>query len=496
MDKATAKQMYEFVKQLVELNKDVEFRTISRLDNDILAGKKFYASVPSSDLKLPEGFHIDAFGKITNRNPKAMFDDKYIEFEFGMINKIKDQKTNNIEEVNNELYTAEELALLNNKEEQEKKAEEIKKDDSLSFDSSLDSDTKLEKKIINKELHAKIKGFLNIAKNKLIYTFSKGTKFKEENKKEEKKDDRGYYQGKKWDNKTIIENLKSLYAKIEKNNYVTKLHSKEVTPEKAAEYVNKPEEYVEKLKDYALIAELHTFASMDKNYDEAEFEKLSKMATSLRTTEQFQINRLLQEIRYTGAKEAGADFTRYGGFDNNQMEFLKNRLTVIYDKANNSFLKDKNELYNQLHDYEKAFIDDAHAEGLSAGDPEYTQMLKERAVDENKIKEYYAKIEELKNKYGVKEEKWISKPKEEIKKEEAKVEPIPEAPDLKDVEKMSDEEIKEVSKAASNVKGQFSSSSADPRFQEMKERLERIKKSAEALHDYNVSDLESGGRSL
>ena len=51
MDKATAKQMYEFVKQMQELNKDVEFRTLSRLEDDILAGKKFYASIPAAKLQ-------------------------------------------------------------------------------------------------------------------------------------------------------------------------------------------------------------------------------------------------------------------------------------------------------------------------------------------------------------------------------------------------------------------------------------------------------------
>lgn len=56
----------------------------------------------------------------------------------------------------------------------------------------------------------------------------------------------------------------------------------------------------------------------------------------------------------------------------------------IENKASNDNINQKNETII-LTDYEKAFIEDAKAEGLSIKDPEFNQMLNERAVDKQKI---------------------------------------------------------------------------------------------------------------
>ena len=77
---------------------------------------------------------------------------------------------------------------------------------------------------------------------------------------------------------------------------------------------------------------------------------------------------------------------------NPTLEREKARLKEIDKK----YEEEKSELYNELDEFEKAFIDDAKAEGLEPGDSEFEQMLYERTVDKTKILLYFSSVEDLK----------------------------------------------------------------------------------------------------
>ena len=52
--------------------------------------------------------------------------------------------------------------------------------------------------------------------------------------------------------------------------------------------------------------------------------------------------------------------------------------------------------YNNLREYEKAFMEDTHSEGLNLNDIEYHQMAKERNINIERISDYYKLLEQSK----------------------------------------------------------------------------------------------------
>ncbi|MBQ9023863.1 MAG: Rho termination factor N-terminal domain-containing protein, partial [Bacilli bacterium] len=65
-------------------------------------------------------------------------------------------------------------------------------------------------------------------------------------------------------------------------------------------------------------------------------------------------------------------------------------------EVNRKYLNIKNELFNELDEYEKAFVEDMHSEGLKPGDAELDQMFNERPVNKAKIYKYLLEIEKNK----------------------------------------------------------------------------------------------------
>ena len=122
----------------------------------------------------------------------------------------------------------------------------------------------------------------------------------------------------------------------------------------------------------------------------------------------------------------------------NERSINKDRVLEYFKKAKEEKeQKHKKELWDNLNDFEKMFVDDAKAEGLAPGDSEFDQMLDERTgIDRDKVIGYFEgrivkkepKVEEPKVEEPKKEE-------EEEKKEETKVE--------NEYSKLSSEEIKE-----------------------------------------------------
>ena len=84
---------------------------------------------------------------------------------------------------------------------------------------------------------------------------------------------------------------------------------------------------------------------------------------------------------------------------NPTVEKEKARLEEINKKYN----EEKMRLYNELDDYEKAFIDDSKAEGLEPGDPEFEQMLNERAISIDKIILYFDSLYDIDQKKAFEE---------------------------------------------------------------------------------------------
>lgn len=62
-------------------------------------------------------------------------------------------------------------------------------------------------------------------------------------------------------------------------------------------------------------------------------------------------------------------------------------------EVNKKYQNIKNELFNELDEYEKAFVEDMNSEGLKLGDVELDQMFNERTINKTKIYKYLLEIE-------------------------------------------------------------------------------------------------------
>ena len=65
-------------------------------------------------------------------------------------------------------------------------------------------------------------------------------------------------------------------------------------------------------------------------------------------------------------------------------------------RLNEKYASIKEELFNNLGEYEKKFIEDMHAEGLEPGFPELDQMFAERSVNKAQIYKYLLSVEKIK----------------------------------------------------------------------------------------------------
>lgn len=65
------------------------------------------------------------------------------------------------------------------------------------------------------------------------------------------------------------------------------------------------------------------------------------------------------------------------------------------NKLNEKYETLKNEIFKELNEYEKAFIEDMKAENLNPGDAEFDQMLNERTVNKTRIYKYLLNIEKI-----------------------------------------------------------------------------------------------------
>ena len=74
--------------------------------------------------------------------------------------------------------------------------------------------------------------------------------------------------------------------------------------------------------------------------------------------------------------------------EENKQKIKKNEDAIIEYYIGKAALKTKFH-FDKLSDIEKSFIEDATAEGLYPGDPEFDQMLNERIVNRDKIYKYY-----------------------------------------------------------------------------------------------------------
>ena len=79
-----------------------------------------------------------------------------------------------------------------------------------------------------------------------------------------------------------------------------------------------------------------------------------------------------------------------------KVEETKTNLTSNTSEQPKSEKKNSQELYNELDEFEKAFIDDAKAESLEPNDQEFDQMLNQRHINKDKVLEYFKKVDEEK----------------------------------------------------------------------------------------------------
>ena len=430
------KEFIGFIKELAELNNTVDFCLASRLDrSDKFVATNIFASVTLSELKLPEGFYI-LDGKITNRTDA--FDSKYKEYSFNEISKVDDFRINDINNVNEYGLTVDELAELESKENKEKETEEIVEEEKkkktssvLPFFRSKDK----ERKNIFKKASCKQKELFSKVKER----FSKKETIDESTEK--------YLM----QQQIAVEHL---IPKIADDRYIIARISNEKIDLDAL-YKQSPELCVRKLKEYAMIKEFHDFVVEDQSYNDSNFNTIMNGIINLSQNHTSRANRLLQEVRYGGITENQMEFLKQrldyymthqvdkneplkrneqqtkddqtkqadtpiksgtttggtgsstssssssGSSDIPKPEETVTNPTVEREKArlaenNRIYTEEKNKLYNDLGEYERAFVDDAKAEGLEVGDNEFNQMINERVVDKQSIYLYYVLVEELK----------------------------------------------------------------------------------------------------
>ena len=138
--------------------------------------------------------------------------------------------------------------------------------------------------------------------------------------------------------------------------------------------------------------------------------------------EQFRAEFTEQEVMFVD--DAASECLEFGDQEFDQMlnQRYINKIRVYKCLLGTQKIKLLN-MYDNLTSYEKMFVDDAIAEGLNPGDPEFDQMANERSVDKEVMATYFkvfAKTNEIKNKVFAKCKKDFLQPNkhsdEEIKK--------------------------------------------------------------------------------
>ena len=313
------------------------------------------------------------------------------------------------------------------------------------------------KKVVKtaKKLRCKSIGLARRILNRLDYAMHRTVRPEEtEEKVETPTKLQASYNGKTLDDLVIISNLGK---KIENDDYMLNLLKDKTGETVEDELRDDPHGLAETMKDITLVGELHKFATKDPAYDDATFNVVANTMVNLRHNELYICNRILQQIRYGGITEnqlaflvdrvnsRGDNFQfdtqgqpaptrtedtpvpptpgRPGGSpsgtpsgdnggtpsgtsgdtpEENKTDTPEAVVLTEADKrkaeVQKKFSEAKAILYNELGDFEKAFVDDAGAEWLEPGDNEFNQMLNERAVNKNEIFNYYKKVNELKSK--------------------------------------------------------------------------------------------------
>ena len=313
------------------------------------------------------------------------------------------------------------------------------------------------KKVVKtaKKLRCKSIGLARRILNRLDYAMHRTVRPEEtEEKVETPTRLQASYNGKTLDDLVIISNLGK---KIENDDYMLNLLKDKTGETVEDELRDDPHGLAETMKDITLVGELHKFATKDPAYDDATFNVVANTMVNLRHNELYICNRILQQIRYGGITEnqlaflvdrvnsRGDNFQfdtqgqpaptrtednpvpptpgRPGGSpsgtpsgdnggtpsgtsgdtpEENKTDTPEAVVLTEADKrkaeVQKKFSEAKAILYNELGDFEKAFVDDAGAEWLEPGDNEFNQMLNERAVNKNEIFNYYKKVNELKSK--------------------------------------------------------------------------------------------------
>ena len=432
---ATVKDYVDLIREIQKLNPSTNIELDSKLQNPKNV-ESFYASVDMNKLVLPPHFSIHPKYGITNQKYVGPFGDPiYISVED--INRVKDNETHDISKIKDSGYTEEEEQKLA-KEAAEKAAKEEKKDgvapttndDTKSNAATIDFSGKdyveSRRRIVRttKKIKTTAVDLYERIRKGLKYTLTKSEKVKPSIKEETKEEKlSASYNGKTLDDLTVVSKL---VKKIEPNEYMMGVLKDFTGKSIEDELKEDPHKLAEIMRDVTLMGELHDFAIKDPNFNKEKFDALAKQMVSLRRNNQLACNRILQQVRF-------------GGVTKNQMKFLEERINALgknfsftrpnnggpgnggsnnggqnngtdtpeavklteYDKKKagiiNDFNKAKTQLLSKLGDYEIAFIDDAAAEGLSFDDPEYIQMLNERAVDKNAIFNYYSDLNDLKN---------------------------------------------------------------------------------------------------
>ncbi|MBR4350662.1 MAG: hypothetical protein IKP98_00330 [Bacilli bacterium] len=446
---ATVKEYVELIKEIQKLNQDVTIELDSKLENPKNV-ESFYTNVDMNKLQLPPHFKIHPKYGITNQGFVGPFTEP-IYISVDDINKVKSTTTHDISLIKNSGYTEEEEKKLEKDrldamEKAAIEAELAKKNGTTpapisipnKYDFSGNDLIEPKRKIIKnaKSLKAKVADLYERVRKGLKYTFTKSSKAGgpslggsslEEVKENEKLAIK--YDGKSLDDLTTISKL---VKRIEPDDYMMAILKRFTGNSIEDELKENPHELAEIMRDVTLMGELHEFAKKDPKFDGKKFDTMAMEMVNLRRTELRVCNKILQQVRYGDVKEnqmqfledrikaMGKDFTfpeppqkpapggnnggNNGGPGLDNPEPIETPQAVMLDESDKlkadlmkQFGENKLKLINKLGDYEKAFVEDAAAEGLDLTDIEFRQMMNERALDKNAIYNYYAELNELRN---------------------------------------------------------------------------------------------------
>ena len=428
---ASVKDNIDLIKEIQKLNPDTTIELKSRF-NDEKNEQYFYSSTPIDKLNLPNGYKVDAKYGITNM---TSFNEG-LSVKVEDINEVKEGPTHDISKILGTGYTQEEEDKLRREAEQKALEEELKK--AGGFDAAMskakggasgDTVTNDEsKKIVknNKSLYAKAEDLYNRIKDGLTYFFDKSKKVGKPTVETKSNTQGSGYNGQNLDDMIAVSNL---LKKIKPDPYMKNLLEAKTGKSIEDELDADSHALVNVLKEITFLGEIHNFAVKDKAYSDAEFAFMAAAIVKLRQEELYKANKLLQQVRYAGVTEGQMAFladrikhidekfefpgkkdtpnsgTNNGGSNNGGsqdtpegvvLEEADKRKAEVQKMINEA----KSNLYNGLGDYEKAFVDDAAAEGLEPGDSEFIQMMNERAIDKQAVLYYLHAVEELNKKYA------------------------------------------------------------------------------------------------